>query len=143
MITKLEDIRILVGDDEGPTRYLLKKNAKPCGVHEVLTGAELVKEAEQAIKTGNLYSLIISDNKYGAGISGIDAIRQIREFDEITPIYWHSGDVDEDKGENDPLVKEAREAGATDAMVKDSKKFTLVLTKYKSIWAAQIRPVAK
>jgi CheY-like chemotaxis protein len=131
------NIRILVGDDEEPIRFLIRRAAKPYAIDEAHTAEQLVERAREAVDTGNLYSLIISDNNYRSGIDGIEAIRRIRTFDRTTPIFWHSGDVNEAHGEDDKNLKSARESGATYAMLKDHQNFGAILRKYKSLWDAQ------
>ena len=87
--------KVLVADDDDLIRDDYIKRIKRWAndvevdvlVDEVSNGASLVDK----VKSGS-YSLIIADDKmpvslYDDGISGFEAIKLIREFDESTPIY--------------------------------------------------------
>ncbi|MEK6885938.1 MAG: response regulator [Nanoarchaeota archaeon] len=115
---------ILIGDDEEFIRLSIRRLARHDEVHEACTGEELVEKAKRAVETNKPYSYILTDNKYGPGIEGIEAIRQIRDFDKTTPIFWHSGDVDENEGQRDKKIIAALSAGATHAMFKDYNNFS-------------------
>lgn len=85
-------------------------------------GLNLVNNADQliaAVKTRNesaigRYSLIITDNQMedGHGNSGIYAIREIRKFDQETPIFFHTADQGLDK------LLDAFDAGADEGLTK-------------------------
>lgn len=133
--------RVLIGDDDMATRYLAKRAVRPYEVHEALTAEDLVEKARQAIESRNPYLMIVSDHNYNSGFDGIEAIRRIRAFDKGTPIFWHSGAVDELDSDKDPLVILALEAGATHARFKNAnmKSITRALNEHKLRQEAQAK----
>jgi len=56
-------------------------------VDGVPNGEELVER----VRT-NKYNLVITDNNMGNGISGLEAIANIRQFNSTIPVFMLSGD---------------------------------------------------
>jgi CheY-like chemotaxis protein len=132
-----KNIVILIGDDDSSLRKAFGRTIMPYEAHQASTGEELVEQAKQSFETGNLYSLIVSDHEYGSGINGIEAVRRIRAFDKTTPILWHSGRVNPARGNTDPLIMQAAQAGATHSAFKDGSYFSDLIDEYRKTWEAQ------
>jgi len=106
--------KVIVADDDPMLRELLmdflgvafQKEGIEVEFDEASNGKELVEK----VREGD-YALVLTDNEMPGG-NGLNAIREIRGYNEIVPIYMLSGsDVSE----------EALKAGATGYFAKPIK----------------------
>ncbi len=83
--------RIIIADDYEEMKYFLAETVslfdRDAIIETVSTGEDLVKKVKHAS-----YDLILTDNDMGKGIYGIEAIRQIREFNKEVTLYMISAD---------------------------------------------------
>lgn len=113
---------IIIADDEilicNLYKRLIKKRLIDLEIETVCNGENLVS----SVKNGN-YGLILTDNDMGSGIKGLEAIKQIREFNPEIPIIFASGYDVRDK---------ALDAGANLAYVKPIRldEITDIINKY-------------
>jgi len=81
---------IIIAEDSNTWRrqYVrsIKRNFPDTHIDEVTTGSELVEK----VLAGD-YALILTDNDMNDNISGVDAIKQIRQSGNKTPIYMITG----------------------------------------------------
>lgn len=95
--------KVIVADDNEFIREtytdILENYLSNTEVVAVPDGESLVEE----VKKGD-YSFVLTDNSMGSGITGIEAIREIRKSNGEVPIYMISAD---------DMKEKAREAGAT------------------------------
>ena len=99
----LMERKVLIADDDRDMRLSLKGFLQDLygnvSVDEAASGKELVELARKGD-----YAIILTDNYMPPGITGVEAVKAIREFNRGVPIYVLSGhDVRE----------EALAAGAT------------------------------
>ncbi len=87
-------MRIIIGDDDRMMILSYRRLLREIEIDEVSESKELVEK----IKQSN-YDLIITDNDYEDGIEngGIEAIKDIRQFNQTTPILLQSGELNEEK----------------------------------------------
>jgi DNA-binding response OmpR family regulator len=86
-MSPLSRLRILVTEDEPDTRALLELILRAAGFDVISTANS--RQALQLAQTNTL-DLYLLDN-WMAGLSGIDLCRQLRAFDQKTPILFYSG----------------------------------------------------
>lgn len=79
--------RILCVDDDDDTCFMLSALLGQAG-YEVLTASGVAEGLRLA--RGGRFDLYILDNRFTDG-TGLDLCRQIREFDDTTPILFFSG----------------------------------------------------
>lgn len=88
-------MKIIIADDDsairGVYRDVICSLSKNIEVDMVENGEDLVKKVRQ-----NNYDLVITDNSMGPGIKGLEAIKEIRKFNQKVPICLASGDNIED-----------------------------------------------
>ncbi|MEK6885936.1 MAG: response regulator [Nanoarchaeota archaeon] len=123
--------RVLIGDDEPISIAFIKESFEDARVQidEATSSADLIKKAKEACDTKMPYNLIITDNNY-RGVRGIEAIRQIRDFDRTTPIMWHSTSIE------DNADQEAKNAGANDTAEKYTDNDKKIIRGYIEKWQA-------
>ena len=110
--------KVLFGDDDESLRKLLKMYLQREGFDTdlVFTSKDLIEKAREAVTQNMKYNFIISDNDYkDGGVNGVEAVREIRKFDQETIIILQSGDI---YNENDELAIRARESGASYSIPK-------------------------
>ncbi|MFA5992734.1 MAG: response regulator [Candidatus Pacearchaeota archaeon] len=102
-------MKILIGDDDSIIISSYRILLKGIEIDETSDSKGLVEKVRQSN-----YDLVITDNDYEDGIEsgGIEAIRQIRQFNQTTPILLQSGELNEEKR------KRALEAGVTYVLEK-------------------------
>jgi CheY-like chemotaxis protein len=129
---KKMDKKIIVAEDNKDLRetyvMFIESYVDNVSIDSVSNGADLVEK----VKNEN-YSLIFTDNDMPPGISGLESIKQIREFDKKTPIYMISGS----KSKEDATYKQKTvlECGGNGFIDKDdimnlSKQIKEVVLKY-------------
>ena len=125
--------RILCTEDDADSRELIVFVLNEAGYHVTVTedSADALSLARQ-----NYYDLILVDN-WMPGLSGQDLTREVRKFNQRTPILFYSGAA----LESDKL--EARDAGAQGYLIKPLGISDLVDEVASLIAAAKIAfPVA-
>lgn len=75
--------RVLVVEDDAAYQWLVSKLLEAQGVECVL--APTAQEGVQRVRGGS-FDLVLMDMQFPSGLSGLDATRGIRAFDERTPI---------------------------------------------------------
>lgn len=115
--------KMLVGDDEQSitevVRNYVVRYFPNIAVDEVHNPSILVDRARQ-VKFG----LILTDHNYGQQMTGVDAIKKIRLFDPVVPIYMLSAS---------DVRKEALKAGATgyiDKALSLSKELSEIIKRH-------------
>ena len=78
---------LLVDDQNLSTLGMILREDKGHTVEQTFSGERAVGMVE-----GNDYDLIFMDNQMGPGLTGLETIKKIREFNRDVPIYLHSAD---------------------------------------------------
>ena len=94
-------------------------------VDEFSDGSSLVEKVKDYYDRGEKIDLILTDNAMGlvTDMSGLDAIKAIREFDRETPIYMYAAAAAYDlTSPSRNIVKEALQLGATGFIDKNGWK---------------------
>tara|TARA_Y100000310_G_scaffold295131_1_gene326184 strand:- start:1091 stop:1468 length:378 start_codon:yes stop_codon:yes gene_type:complete len=111
-------LRLLVVDDDEDLRLLFSVEFSASGrrIEEASSGEEAVELARET-----MYDAIFMDYNM-AGINGLEAIRQIREFNTTTPVYLYSTAELREEGSNLGIYPEdLSRVQATGYVQKDSK----------------------
>ncbi len=106
----LRPLRILVVDDDAPTRRLLSAALTSEGLYEVVT-ARAVDEALHVFVNSADFDLLVVDLKMPSG-SGLELLRQIRVAGHTLPVLILSSE------RTDQSLAEALECGASDYLPK-------------------------
>lgn len=102
-----EPKRILVLEDDKAIRTLISMALKKSGyvVHETEEGSQTVEAYRRANEEGVPFDLVITDLSIPDGMSGVEAIKQIRRIDPTVTAVVSSGYSD------DPVMAKHREYG--------------------------------
>lgn len=100
--------KTIIAEDNKHLResYEMSFEIRDLEVETVSNGEELV----QKVKSGN-YNLAITDNDMGGGITGINAVSEIRKFNKEIPLFVCSNSSE--------IEKKCLEAGATGFIDKE------------------------
>jgi two-component system, chemotaxis family, chemotaxis protein CheY len=110
-------MRVLLADDSGTMRAIIRRSLESLGV----TGAVEAADGLQAIelfKAGNGFDLVLTDWNM-PGKTGIEVAREIRAVDANVPIVMVTTEADKSR------VLEAIQAGVSDYLVKPFTTDTL------------------
>jgi two-component system chemotaxis response regulator CheY len=110
-------MRVLLADDSGTMRTIMRRSLESLGV----TGAVEAADGLQAIelfKAGNGFDLVLTDWNM-PGKTGIEVAREIRAVDANVPIVMVTTEAEKTR------VLEAIEAGVSDYLVKPFTTDTL------------------
>lgn len=121
-------LKILYGDDEHQILEAQKRSFLRGHKIDHETKPELV--IEKARNNQEPYDLIITDYRYSyekEGLTGLEVISNIRQFDKETPILFQSAEMDKS------LESRALESGANFAVSKtDLKRFGSIIRELES-----------
>ena len=115
--------RIIIAEDDENARNTLADLILECTADVEIVTVSNGKDLLDKVRADN-YSLVFTDYEMPPGITGIEAIKQIRSFNPTIPIYMISGGG---------VKKEAMEVGATDYIKKTeryTKKLVEILNKH-------------
>ncbi|VAW93676.1 diguanylate cyclase/phosphodiesterase (GGDEF & EAL domains) with PAS/PAC sensor(s) [hydrothermal vent metagenome] len=107
-----KDLRLLVVEDSEDDVILMRRVLSKAGYEADLLRVENGKELEEALTTRN-WDLVITDHNI-PGFSSVEALKQVKEFDESLPVVIVSGSIGED------IAVAAMKAGAQDYIMKNN-----------------------
>ncbi len=107
-----KDLRLLVVEDSEDDVILMRRVLSKAGYETDLLRVENGKELEEALTARN-WDLVITDHNI-PGFSSVEALRQVKAFDESLPVVIVSGSIGED------IAVAAMKAGAQDYIMKNN-----------------------
>jgi two-component system, chemotaxis family, chemotaxis protein CheY len=102
-------MRVLIADDSGTMRTILRRSLKSIGVVDSVEAADGL-QAMELFKQGGV-DLILTDWNM-PGKSGLELVREIRALDQKVPILMITTEAERGR------VVEAVQAGASDYLIK-------------------------
>ncbi len=107
-------IKILIMDDEEPIRYTTGELLKDMGYDSTITedGFEAITIYKKEMEMGRPFDIIILDLIVPGGMGGKETMRKLLEIDNEVKVILTSGNLD------DPIIKNFREYGFTDVILK-------------------------
>jgi two-component system chemotaxis response regulator CheY len=103
-------MRVLLADDSGTMRTIIKRSLASLGVSGAVEAADGL-QAIELFKTGGGFELVLTDWNM-PGKTGIEVVREIRALDDKVPIVMVTTEAEKTR------VMEAIQAGVSDYLVK-------------------------
>jgi len=103
-------MRVLLADDSGTMRTIIRRSLESLGVSGAVEAADGV-QAIELFKSGGRFDLVLTDWNM-PGKSGMEVVREIRTLDKKVPIVMVTTEAEKGR------VLEAIEAGVSDYLVK-------------------------
>jgi two-component system chemotaxis response regulator CheY len=103
-------MRVLLADDSGTMRTIIRRSLESLGVGTVVEAADGL-QALELFKAGGGFDLVLTDWNM-PGKTGIELVREIRAVDRKTPVMMITTEAEKSR------VIEAIQAGVTDYLVK-------------------------
>ena len=107
-----KDLRLLIVEDSEDDVILMRRVLSKAGYETDLLRVENSQELEEALTTRN-WDLVITDHNI-PGFSSVEALKQVKAFDESLPVVIVSGSIGED------IAVAAMKAGAQDYIMKNN-----------------------
>jgi two-component system, chemotaxis family, chemotaxis protein CheY len=103
-------MRVLLADDSGTMRTIIRRSLESLGVTGAVEAADGL-QAVELFKSGDGFDLVLTDWNM-PGKNGLEVAREIRALDQNVPIVMVTTEAEKSR------VLEAIQAGVTDYLVK-------------------------